>query len=70
MPLPYFRRGWPNATTSSPTTVAPTSLELEGAILAKMAVLRSHFRVALTSAELETQQGREFFQERLGIFAF
>jgi eukaryotic-like serine/threonine-protein kinase len=31
---------------------------------------RSHFHIAISSGGLDTEQGREFFQERLAIFTF
>ena len=35
-----------------------------------MAGSRSHFHIAISSGGLDTESGREFFQERLKIFAF
>jgi predicted Ser/Thr protein kinase len=35
-----------------------------------MAASRSHFHIAISSGGLDTAEGRQFFQERLAIFAF
>src|ERR671925_418292 len=35
-----------------------------------MSRTRSHVRVAVSSAEFDSESGRDFLQERLGIFAF